>query len=305
MGSTYSFQPHVISQTCPGEQSVLSNVIEGITAEGLLEGMERYVREGKTSTGVEKSFEVLDGGDHLVVVVECELHPLLGGGSEATHTSHFFFKDKLEMRSRFYQTRAHFESGEVLCSNVALIHREPVRIEFWAEFRGLRSAGRAMERMLARTLEEMGTKARALPESRSPSDPSKLSVVSEPIEDVEVTPATFLAFFKKFILETMQGTELPDGSVVEERGSVVLDTLGLMAKSFVKHEFVESERRLCCHEYGEDEAMQEEIGITHLRVHEAPFRLEQYHCVRPGRRAGEAEAKLIESFATGVLKFMS
>merc|ERR1719343_758580 len=102
----------------------------------------------------------------------------------------------------------------------------------------------------------------------------------------------------------MEGTALPDGTIVEERGSLLLDTMGLVAKAFAKHELKEDERHIYCHEFGDDESMTTEIGITHVQVHAEPFRVEQYNVSHPGRRAGDAQLKIIESFISGVLKTM-
>lgn len=302
MGSSFSFHPDVQSPSCPGEKSALSDPVQTATPEQLMVGMEKYVRDGKTTLGVESKFEVMDKGDHLLTVSEFELPAIFGGGSGSTFTTYTFDKEKLEMKYSHFQSRRHYEGNDPQSISTVRVHRDPVVIEHWVDYSECRGAGLLMEKMLGKVLKEMGTAARAVPESRSPGDPSKLSVMSEPIEDVEVTPQTFLAFFKKLVVETFEGAELPDGTVVEERGSELLQMFGLMAKSIAKHEFDVAENHVHCHEFGEDESMVTEIGVTHVQVHTAPFRLEQYHITRPGRRSGEAQVKLIQAFIEGTLK---
>jgi len=304
MGSSFSWHANADSPSAPGEKSVMSDPIDGVTAENLLEGMQKYVQDGKTATGRESKFQVIDKGDHLVVALEFEVPALFGGGSGSAFTTYYFDKEKLHMLSRFYQSKKHYEDNDAQCTNMVQIHNNPVKIEFWAKYNKCRSSGLFMEKMLAKVLQEMGTSAKALPDHASPDDATKLSVLSEPITDVKVTPDTFVAFFKSFIVETMEGTALPDGSVVEERGSLLLDTMGLVAKAFAKHDFREDERHVYCHEYGDDESMSEEIGVTHVHVHAEPFRIEQYNVSHEGRRSGEAQRKLIEAFVSGVLKSM-
>lgn len=302
MGSSFSCHANVDSLSCPGEKSVISDAVE-VPAEKLLAGMEKYVRDGKTATGRESKFEVLDKGDKIVTALEFEIPALFGGGSGSAYTTYAFSKEKLEMKSQFFQSKAHYEKNDPQCTHMVKIHSDPVKVEFWAEYYECRSSGLLMEKMLGKVLQEMGTSAKAVPECKSPSDSSKLSVLSEPIEDVEITSETFLPFFRKFIVETMQGTELPDNTIVEERGSF-LDTVGITSKSFAKHELIEAENHVYCHEFGDDEAMTVEIGITHIQVHKAPFRIEQYNVSKPGRRAGDTQAKVLEGFLSGALKHM-
>jgi len=304
MGSSFSWHANADSLSAPGQQSVVSDPIDGVTAEKLLAGMQKYIQDGKTATGRESKFEVSDKGDHLVTALEFEVPALFGGGSGSAYTTYYFDTEKCQMLSRFYQSKKHYDDDDAQCTNIVLIHSNPVRIEFWADYNECRSSGLIMEKMLAKVLAEMGSSAKALPDCASPDDASKLSVVSEPITDVEVTPETFLAFFRKFIVETMEGTALPDDTIVEERGSLLLDSMGLAAKAFAKHELSEEKLHIYCHEYGDDESMTTEIGITHVHVHKEPFRLEQYNISKPGRRAGDAQLKIIEAFVSGVLKHM-
>lgn len=304
MGSNFSWHVNADSPSAPGEKSVMSDAIDGVSAAKLLDGMQRYVQDGKTANGRESKFEVIDKGDHLVTALEFQVPALFGGGSGSAFTTYYFDQEKLQMLSRFYQSRKHYEDDDPQCANIVQIHENPVRVEFWADYNECRSSGLIMEKMLARCLQEMGTAAKAVPDSPSPDDSTKLSVVSEPITDCGVTPATFLAFFRKFIVESMEGTALPDDTIVEERGSLLLDSMGLVAKAFAKHELNEDERHVYCHEYGEDESMMAEIGITHVKVHDEPFRLEQYNVSNAGRRAGDAQLKIIENFVSGVLKYM-
>ncbi len=112
----------------------------------------------------------------------------------------------------------------------------------------------------------MGCTAKAHCDQPSVKDPSHLSVISDPIEGGEATPENYFDLFKSFLVDTMGATELPDGTILEER-SAQLDLLGIGVKSYAKHILKKDENHGYCYEYGTDESLSEMLSVTHVQVH--------------------------------------
>mmetsp|Transcript_9325 Transcript_9325/g.32907 ORF Transcript_9325/g.32907 Transcript_9325/m.32907 type:complete len:194 (-) Transcript_9325:104-685(-) len=186
-------------------------------------------------------------------------------------------------------------------TTVVNILSEPVRVESWTEAHEVCSSGKLMKAGAEKVLAQMGSKATAAIDQPSMSDKDKFSCLTEPIEDASISADAFMDFVKSFLTDTMQATELPDGSIIEER-SGFLGEVGMGVKTFAKHVVKQDDNHVYCYEYGEDESLTELSAVTHLQVHTGPFRLEWWNVQTPGRRAGEAQQKVLQPFIEQVLK---
>jgi len=301
---SFSYTPNSDSLACPGEKSVLSDPIDGVTADKLFEGVEKYIRGGKTKAGKETEFDLTekDGAVHIKQVFN--IPEIFGGGTHTVFQIYKFDAAKLSIEHQFFAGPKIFESGTPNTTNRSVIHADPCRVEFWQEAHEVRASGPMLKGMMEKVLSMMGSKAKAHCDQSSIAVAGKNSVTSDPIDDVSVTADSYLDFFKGFLTETMQATELPDGTIIEER-SAMMDVLGIGTKSFAKHVIKMDENHLYCYEYGEDESLTEMVGVTHVQVHKEPFRLEQWNIQSPGRRAGPSHAGIVKPFIDSILKFLS
>eukprot|EP00443_Scrippsiella_acuminata_P053418 CAMPEP_0115503122 /NCGR_PEP_ID=MMETSP0271-20121206/69310_1 /TAXON_ID=71861 /ORGANISM="Scrippsiella trochoidea, Strain CCMP3099" /LENGTH=304 /DNA_ID=CAMNT_0002932197 /DNA_START=22 /DNA_END=936 /DNA_ORIENTATION=+ len=300
MGSSISFTAAVDSPSEAGAKSIMSDAIDGRSAEELVAGIEKYVRAGGTARGLETKFDVVSKDFGVLVSQRFDIPGFLGGGSNTCHTWYRFDTQKNAAEIQFYANEVCFDRGEPSTTSCIKVHSSPVKVEFWVEAHELRNSGLVLKAMMDKVLSEMGTSAQSSAHQPSVSDASKLSVVSTPIEDSSVTPESFLEFFRKFLVTTMGATELPDESIIEERSGV----LGFTSRSFVRHVMDRSGRTVRCYEFGEDESLQDLLATTHCQAHADPFRLEIWSVNEPGRRAGEREMKAVERLLQGVLKDM-
>lgn len=303
MGSSISYEADVDSPTTPGQKCVLSSAIEGVTLEKLLDGMEKYVRAGKTGHARAKNVEVTDKDGGMLVHEHFEIPSILGGGTLDSYNLYKIDAANGLVESHFYPTQFHFDNGTAMTTNTVKVLNDPVRVEFWQQFHNGRSSGPMQKGMLEKVMSEFGVEAKVEMNSASVSEPGKFSAVAGPISGGSLEPDTYLDSFKTFLVDTMGATELPDGTVIEERSSM-LGEIGVGQKSFAKHVFQKEESRLYCYEYGDDESLTDCQGITHAQVHKDPFKVEQYFVQEAKRRGGESQKKLVEGFVTSVLKHM-
>mmetsp|Transcript_120243 Transcript_120243/g.299957 ORF Transcript_120243/g.299957 Transcript_120243/m.299957 type:complete len:305 (-) Transcript_120243:337-1251(-) len=300
MGGSISFTAGVDSPTEVGAKSVMSDTIDGLSAEQLVAGIERYVKAGKTAQGLETKFDVVDKGDEVLVAQHFDIPGFLGGGSNTCYTSYRFNIAQNLVEIQLYLNQICFERSEPTTTGSIKVHSSPVKVEFWVDVHELRNSGLVLKAMMDKVLSEMGANASSSVHQPGIGDASKLSVVSTAIEGTSVTPESFLDFFRGFLVDTMGATELPDSSIMEERSAV----LGLSSRSFVRHVMDKAERCVHCYEFGEDESLQDLLAVNHCQAHSEPFRLEMWSVNKPGRRAGEGEKQVVEGLVLGVLKYM-
>jgi len=300
MGGSVSFTANVDSPSKAGAKSVMSDTIDGLSAEQLLAGIEKYIRAGKTASGYEAQVEVSDKDGGVLVSQRFDIPSIFGGGSSSVHTWYYFDAETQMVEAQFYANQAGFERGEPSTTGWIKVHHSPVKVEFWVDVHEVRSSGLVMKLMMDKLISEMGSRASSLAHQPGIDDSNKLSVVSEPIEGASVSPESFLEFFRGFLIDTMGATELPDGSIMEERSAV----LGISSRSYVRHVMKNDEGRVLCYEFGEDESLEDLFSVTHCKAHSEPFRLEMWNVSKLGRRAGDGEAKVIDALLQGVLKAM-
>lgn len=295
------------SPTTPGLQSVVSEAIE-VSSNQLMDAMERFVRAKKTgeigdmakfSIGV----DVTDQDGWVLVAQKYELPAVLGGKAFTLYFKYKFDMAASTVESLFFPGQSAYDRNEYLTTSYIKVLNDPVRIEHWVDAHEVRSHGDLLKGMMKKVLKNVEATTQCRSDSPSITDPSKLSVVSDPIENGKATADTFVGLYKDFIVEAMGGTELPDGTIVEERSSVITD-IGIGTKSFAKHTLNQEEGHIYCHEYGADESLVDLVSTTHVQVHKEPFRLEQWNVQHAGRRVGQAEIDKVTPFVQGVLKYL-
>lgn len=289
------------SPTTPGQPSLVSTEISGVEADKLLEAMEKYIRAGKGVNSKASEHSVADQDGGVLVKTLFKIPEMFGGGEVCTYNWYKFDAASLTVQIDHYPTDFFFKRKEALTTSWIKLLPGPI-IEFWVDAHEVRSSGLVMERMLNKVLESLGCPRSAKCDQPAIGAEGQFSVVSEPIESATVTAENYLDCFKKFLVDEMGATDLPDGTVIEERSSVLGDLIG--GASFAKHEFKAEEGHLYCHEFGEDESMQAEIGVTHVQVHKAPFKVEQWNVQKKQRLTGNAQKKSIEEYVKNVLTYM-
>lgn len=299
--SGLSFTANSDSPSTPGEKSVLSDAIEGVDADKLIDAFDKYIKAGKTAdkNAAEVKVSEKDGG--TLVAQTFEIPAILGGG---THT--FYLLHKVDVSKRMieiqnFPSQFVFDNNQPLATSYIHILSDPVKIEWWTQAHEARSSGKVLKGMMDKVLSELDPPVESKCDQPGITDPSAHSVVSAPISDPKVSPESYLDFFKEILVDKMGATECPDGTIVEERSNVLAE-FGVGNRSFARHKFNKEENHLYCEEYGADESMSELVGITHVQVHKEPFRLEQWNTQKAMRRAGEGSIKWIEPFAKGVLE---
>mmetsp|Transcript_9325 Transcript_9325/g.32909 ORF Transcript_9325/g.32909 Transcript_9325/m.32909 type:complete len:144 (-) Transcript_9325:592-1023(-) len=102
MGGNFSFTANADSVSTPGAKCILSDKIDGVTAEKLFEGIEKYIRNGKTKAGQEAEFSVADeeGGVHVTQVFN--VPELFGGGTYIMHNVYRFDPLKHRVEHDFF-----------------------------------------------------------------------------------------------------------------------------------------------------------------------------------------------------------
>jgi len=298
--SSITFNVDEESPTTPGQKSVLSDPIEGVDADKLVEAFDKYIRDGKLADGRASDVKVSEKDGGILLAQTFEIPGIFGGG---THT--IFLWSRVDSPSRRIEVRNYpsqffLDKNEPLATTWINVLCDPVRVELWTDAHEVRSSGKLMQGMMDKVLSELDSTVETKADQPGIGDSSVNSVVSAPISDPKVSPETYLDFFKQFLLDAMGATECPDGTVVEERSNVLAD-MGIGQKSFARHSFNKEENHLYCYEYGADEGMEDLVGITHVQVHKEPFRLEQWNLQNKKRRSGEGQVKLFEPILKGVL----
>jgi len=312
MGGSYSFEV-TDSPTMPGHKSVVSTEISGVDAAKLLQGIEKYVRAGQTKHMASASCSVEDKAGGVLVSDKIQVPAIFGGGEHSIYNLYNFNAETSSVDIHFCPTEFMFKEfldnkGLVATTSRIKVLSDPVRIEFWVDATEARASGPIMMRMLNEMLKFYSLPQTAKSDQKALGKDGKYSAVTDPIESGEVTPDNYFDKFREFLKEKSNVTELPDGTMVEERSGMFGD-IG-RAVSYAKHTINKEANHLYCYEYGDDENMQDLISVTHVQVHKEPaFVVEQWNepvsqRLTDLKSRGEAQVKLIKDFVEGVLKFM-
>jgi len=302
MGGKVSINVNVDSPSAPGEKSILTDAIDGVTPEQLMEAMQKYIRDGKTVMGRETSFEATETDDGILCVHHWVIPDFLGGGE---YKLRILYKSDTANRQiecvTFFSDKL-FERKESPAIGVFKVLQDPVRIESWTTVNdACRLAGLLQKNLLEKALKGMGVPTNVQTDQLSPTDPSKLCLLSDPIESEALNADTYLDVYTKWLVDSAGATELPDSSFIEERagwGSL----FGVDEKVYAQHFVDKKENRLCIYDFGNDDKLQTIVSKTHLQVLRDPFRVEQYNQRQAGRRAGDEELKAAKPFIEGVLE---
>jgi len=300
-GSSFNFTANVDSPSTPGEKSVLSDPIEDMDADKVFDAFATYVKAGKTADKNASDVKVSEKDGGVLVEMTFEIPALVGGGTHTFYLLHKVDPAKRLIEIKNFPSQYFFDKNEPLTTSSLIVLDGPVRFEWWTDAHAARSSGKMMKGMIDKFLGESDTPVETKIDQPGISDPAANSVVSAPIPDGKMNPESCLDVFKQFLVDTMGATELPDGTVVEERSNVLAE-VGVGQRSFAKHVFNKEENHLYCYEYGADESMTELMSITHIQVHKEPFRLEQWNLQEAARRAGEGTIKFIEPHVKNVLE---
>mmetsp|Transcript_89518 Transcript_89518/g.248994 ORF Transcript_89518/g.248994 Transcript_89518/m.248994 type:complete len:224 (+) Transcript_89518:1-672(+) len=201
-----------------------------------------------------------------------------------------------------YLTEAQLTADSPSSKGTILIHSDPVRIEFWSDVNEVRSAGVVLKGMMEHMMRKLSMSAEVKAEQPAVDDPTKRSVLSEPITDGDAGIDGYFDRVKTVLVDEHGATELPDGTIIEDRSGI--QELFADSRSFAKHVFLPEEHCSRIFEYGDDESLSVVRGITTIKLHTDPFRIEMWNTTQPGRMAAEIEIKLVKPFVEKVLKFM-
>lgn len=302
MGGSLSFTVGADSIAEPGQKSIICEGLDGVDADKLISAFEEYVKEGKTATGKESKFEVepMDGG--YLTTQKYDLPAMWGGGSFTVRNLFKFDPAARKFLLDVYLNDPLWEARTPSSVTSVVIHTGPVKIEAWADAKKVRVSGRILKSMLEHAFKEVDITAVVTEDKPSIGEPGKLSVVSEAITDGDASAENFLDKFKSMLVDKMGATELPDGTVIEDRSGFMEVLNGV--KNFAKHVFVADENKLYIHEYGEDESLSLLRSITVMQVHKEPFRVEMWNESQGARLASDTELRVVKPFVEKVLEFM-
>jgi len=292
MGGSVSFTANTDSLTELGKKSILTSEIEGVSADKFLEGIEKYVRDGKAASGYESNVEVADKDGGILVTLS---YP---NGAKVS-SLYKFDRASSQVEILTFPAPILLEKGAPTTTTWLKVLSEPVRIESWVNVHGERLAGPMLKGIVDNLLAGLDATVDTAQNAPSLTDPSKLSVVSGPIEGKLVDADSFLDMFSKFQIDSNGATELPDGSLVAEVSNLVAGT------TYIKHMISKDDKSVYTYDYGSDSSMSDLRGVATMKVHRDPFRLEMWRKEEVARRAGEDELKLLQPLVEGVLKAMA
>jgi hypothetical protein len=296
MGSTSSIEA-VISDD--GKVVVEMKEVE---PDKLIGVIENYVRAGKTVKPRAKSHKLSEKDGDIVVEEQFEIPAMFGGGDFVHYSQWNVDAATGTFKVHFYPSEFLWKRNQPQSTTVLTVVRESGSIELFRENHKVRLSGKGMKAMLNKVLESHDLEQSAKEDQPSISAEGEFSAVTAPIEGGALTAENYFDSFKKFLVDEMGATDLPDGTIVEERSSMLGDLMGM--QSFAKHSIQPQENKLCCNEYGSDESMEDHISTTYVQVHKNPFRLEQWNDQIAQRRAGADEKRLLEDFAKGLTTYM-
>jgi len=289
-----SFAANADSVTEPGKKSILATGIEGVTAEQLLGGIEKYIRDGKAKGEWASDVEVADKDGGILSTMS------FPGG----HKVMILYKiDKASnlVEIMTYPGPALYERGVFVSTCFLKVLTEPVQVEAWVISHPVRMSGGMLQALMDGALKGLDAQVETKMDAEGITDPSKFSVVSGPIEGKPVDADSFLDKYKQFQIDTNGATELPDGSLVIETSVA----MGLVSTIYSKHEIKKGENCVYISSYGADDTMTDLQTVATLKAHRDPFRLEMWNDQVEARRAGDAELKVVQPLLEGVLKELS
>jgi len=301
MGGNLSFTADADSVAEPGKKSVVSGEITGVTADALFAAFEKYIRDGNTKNGSEKELKMEDKDGSFWITQTWSIPDMFGGGEWTVASAYKFDAATRTISHLFYPQQANIDRGEAALLSMIKVHSDPVSVEHWMEKYDVRASGRMLKYAVQQVAKHIGTTAEVHIDQPSIGDAGQLSVVSDPIEDGTATFETFLEATKAFLVDTKEGTMLPDGSIIEER-SQIWDVASIATKTFAKYSLQKEDNHVVCLEFGEDESLKTVMATTHIKAHANPFRLEAWNIQEPGRSAGEQQLKMFQPFVEKVLK---
>jgi len=295
MGNGVSFTAQEDSPTTPGQKSILTSEIEGVASDKLLDGIEKYVRDGKAVSGWQQSVEVTDKDGGILV------RETYKGDA---HIFNLYTVDRAssQVEIKSFPNQVLFDKGVAVATGFMKVLSEPVRVECWSVMSDVRLSGRFLKGMLETILTTLDAAVEVAFDTPSIDDSSKLSASSSPIEGKSVDADNFLDKFKEILIDKQSATELQDGSLVEERAA---NWLGMGEKTYSKHIISKDDNCVCIYEYGTDSTMTDLSSIVHIKVHKGPFRLEAWRQQQFARRAGDPQKAIFEPLVKGVLNAMS
>lgn len=300
MGGSLSYECDADSLLEPGKKSILTSEISGVGADQLFEGLKKYVKDGKLASGQEAKFEVVDHEGGHMQIAKFQIPAMFGGGEFQMHTTFKYDAASRKIESTLFGTEEFWERKTPNLRTGMVVHDAPVRVEFWVDTLEVRASGRLQEGLMSTALAAMGSAAKAHADHPALSEEGKFSVVSDPIE--EFGPDQYWDKFKAQLVDDAGATEVPDGTVIQERSSNAEWLVGI--KTFTKHMYSPEESTMYVYEYGDDESLTDVAAITTCKMHKAPFRLEQWSMAVPARRAGSMQQKLLEPFVKGTLEML-
>lgn len=202
-----------------------------------------------------------------------------------------------EALCRNYDTDDTFSAEHLVSTGHIKLHKEPFRIEAWA----VQHAGRRaplvampfMTLMLGMLGSGVGAKAAA-----SPSKPGEVSILSDPIDDCDVTAETFLSRVSAIMSADSRFLLQSDGSALEVTRS------WFEPVSYRQHRLCEEQNEVVCIDFGSEKAMERQIRATHFRALPEPFRLEMWIEVPEERHAGKEVKDHVAKLVAACLHLM-
>merc|ERR1719277_2715965 len=137
VGGAASWETNAASPTDSGEKSILSKEMDDLSADQIMEGIEKHVRDGKAKTGQESNVEVADKDGGIMVTLTFT-HPET---QVQWQSFQLYKKDGSSWIINFYPTPSLLEKGTAANTTTIKVHSEPVRIEAWITNNGARYSG--------------------------------------------------------------------------------------------------------------------------------------------------------------------
>jgi len=180
-------------------------------------------------------------------------------------------------------------------SEIAYLKAEldPFRLEFYMDEKPCRMAGVLIQNSTAAALKKANLEAEVLASQPSPVDEGKQSCLTGPLPGM--TNDKLFAIMKKQALDD-HGTELPDGSVLNEQEGLIYTTYKTLSKS-------EDGSMVVVRSFGQDDSLQElEMTWSH-RLFGEPPRLEVWGQKVERRDGGAKAMSIIDAIVKGAVEF--